>query len=1275
MNLLNIISFNANGLQIDNRRRKALMWGRQQKVDIYMIQETHTIEGDDSKWRSDWEGDVYMSHGTHNSRGVCILISSKVNYDLLTEYKDEDGRVVIIEISVNERKLTLCSSYAFNDDIPEFFASIIKRLDESEYESLIWGGDHNVVLNIDLDKDGGLPKTHEKCKNLINTWKDENEIDDIWRIQHPNMRRYTWRSHIKPIVRTRLDFFLTSVNISTRITKSDILPGFSSDHAAPQIVMDIKKPNSGKGFWKLNTELLKDVTYKEKIINCITETKLDNPGTEDVLLWDTIKCRVRGTSVKYSSIKKKERENKFKDLENLLIKAKEGLDIYPQAMFPHIHRCLHTKIQGINTDINDYIAAKTYGHFIRSRTAYYEEGEKNTKYFLSLEKKRGDSKSIKYLLKEDGTSISEPQQILEEEKRFYTKLYTSNRSHIIDFVELKQRFVENMAIPKLGVQDALYMTRDISEDELWKCISLSPDNKSPGTDGLSNEFYKCFWEHIKEDLLNSIKSSLKNGSLSISQRQGIISLIPKANKDLSYLKNWRPISLLNQDYKLIARFLAERCKAHLSGLVSNDQNGFVPGRYIGINIHRILNLIELCKINNVRGLLLNIDFEKAFDCIEWDFVYTALELFGFPSIFIDWVKVLYNNISACVINNGKYCAFFNLYRGVRQGCPLSPYLFVLAAEILSLYIKQKGNIEGIVIGKYNFLISQFADDTSLAIIGEPKNVYQCFKVLNEFESVSGLKVNVAKTEAMGLGGFDEPICKELNIQWVNSTTRVLGIQIAREANTLVAVNYENIIDKIKAKLNVWRRRNLSIIGKINIIKCLGISQIVFYLTMLPSPGITFLKELEKTLFEFIWNGGPDRIKRNTLIGPLDLGGVGMVDVFSLKQSINLSWIKRLLIEPGTWSYLITRNFTISLEENNLEYFLSSNVHKNDLDLWISLSKDNKWFEILSDWCDYNYREVNQVNTLGVILKQCIWYNSIIKVGNRPVFYKNWYLKGIKFIGDLIIDSKWKSHEEICKEFDIKINFLEYMGILMAIPKTWRHEIKMAVLNDQETMDFLYNVEKIRAMIKVNKEIYGELTQAKCSIPSNRWDSWLQEFNWDISEVDWLDSIPRIYRCTSSTRLRTLGYRFIIRDVLTNTRLLHMGKVESNLCYICSKSIESIKHLYWDCPNNKRLWERLKSYILEKTKLVIDLNPMELLLGIKADSQDQGPLDIINLLALATKSYIHSSKCKGKIPHEEGLILKFNYIRNIEWAIANKNGPFALRNHLRKWRWQRNELDE
>jgi len=1264
MNKLKIISFNGNGLNSTVRRQRALVWGKKHKVDILFLQETHSSPNEEGDWLRDWGGHVYMSHWTTNSKGVGILIAPHIKYDLISQFTDSDGRIIIIEILINERKLTLCNTYGHNEDNSHFFETIINKLSELNYENLIWGGDHNVVLNLDLDKKGGLYRTHENCKNIINAWKDENEVDDVWRVQHPTTLRYTWRSRKTPIIQTRLDFFLTSRNITTRINCSDILNGFSSDHSAPVVIIDIRNRDRGKGFWKLNAELLKDPTYKEKIRECIRETKEDNQNTNETLLWDTVKCRIRGTTVKYSGECNRKKRNKMLEIENLLTKAKENLELYSENTFPHIYKAMQGKITTLESKMYDYISDETRGSIIRSRTIYYEEGEKNTKYFLALEKIRGDSKTIKTLILEDGTQVSDSKAILEEEKKFYSKLYTSNRGHLPDFEEYKNEFMENLNIPHLSQDDIEGISGMVTEDEVFKAISLSADNKSPGTDGLGNEFYKAFWPEIKELFTGSIQHSFIQGSLSISQRQGIISLIPKNGKDINYLKNWRPISLLNQDYKIIARILAERCKQHLNKLISEDQNGFVPGRYIGININRILNLIELCKDNQINGVLLNIDFEKAFDCIEWDFIYTALESFGFPQVYIKWVKTLYNNITSCVINNGKFTCFFELKRGVRQGCPLSPYLFVLAAEILSIYIKQKSDIQGIVHNGYNYLISQFADDTSLSIEGRPDNINKCFQVLKEFEKVSGLKVNVNKTEALGLGTFDKTRIQNLNINWVDTSTKVLGIHISDDKTHLIDLNFKDLLDKIKTRLNGWKRRNLSIIGKINIIKCLGISQVIYALTMLPAPGGRFLKDLENILFEFIWNGSTDRIKRSTLVGNLDLGGINMVDICNLNRSLKIGWVKRLATQYGTWCSSVLKNLPLVASEENIKYFLQGNLKGTDFNIWLGLNTNHIWYEIMIEWSNFNYRGIQHIADRTEILNQTLWFNSLICIAKKPVFYNTWYEAGIKYIYNLLNGDKWKSLNELAKDHNVRIKLLDYLGILSSIPVGWRRLIKNECRDIKETHQ--HNITKLCSYSKGNKPVYMELVQKTCEIPTSRWEKWTEELGEDISEVDWLDTFPRIQRCTTSTRLRSLGYRFIIRDVLTNTRLIHMGKVDTVLCYLCKSESETITHLYWDCYVTKRLWERLKSIILEKTKTHIRLDPVELILGISRRSPDTGIADIINLLCIIVKNFIHSCKCRNVFPTEKGLICRIKGIEQIERAIAEKRGISAYRNHCRKW---------
>ena len=184
------------------------------------------------------------------------------------------------------------------------------------------------------------------------------------------------------------------------------------------------------------------------------------------------------------------------------------------------------------------------------------------------------------------------------------------------------------------------------------------------------------------------------GKLSISQSRGIIKLIPKKDADLNLIKNWLPLTLLNCDYKIATKAIAKRIKTFLPKLVPYDQTGFIRDRFIGENIRLIDSVIKYTKAKNMPGLLLFLDFEKAFDTLEWPFIRKTIQYFGFGPSLLNWLKVFYCNSQSCILNNGWTSNFFALNRGVRQGCPLSPYLFVLSVEVLAYAIRKKKEIRG-----------------------------------------------------------------------------------------------------------------------------------------------------------------------------------------------------------------------------------------------------------------------------------------------------------------------------------------------------------------------------------------------------------------------------------------------------------------------------------------------------------------------------------------------------------------------------------------------------
>ena len=217
--------------------------------------------------------------------------------------------------------------------------------------------------------------------------------------------------------------------------------------------------------------------------------------------------------------------------------------------------------------------------------------------------------------------------------------------------------------------------------------------------------------------------------MSITQRQGIITCIPKENKSRSFLKNWRPITLLNIVYKIASGSIANRLKTVLHKIISKEQTGFLKGRFIGENTRLLYDIMHYLDENDLSGLLLLIDFEKAFDSISWQFLQKTLDLFNFGQSIKTWIKTFYNDIESSVIQSGFLSNFFKLGRGCRQGDPLSPYIFILCTEILIRKIKENKQMKGIDICCTEHVISQYADDTSFLLDGSDKSLNETLKEL------------------------------------------------------------------------------------------------------------------------------------------------------------------------------------------------------------------------------------------------------------------------------------------------------------------------------------------------------------------------------------------------------------------------------------------------------------------------------------------------------------------------------------------------------------------
>ena len=576
------------------------------------------------------------------------------------------------------------------------------------------------------------------------------------------------------------------------------------------------------------------------------------------------------------------------------------------ATSDNIKELLKANLDRYKQDLRVLRQPKLYALMMRAKAKIYEESEKPTNYFCNLEKRNYVNKLISRV-NTGNTILTDQKSISKELTRFYKNVYDSKqRSRDMNYSDI---FLNNDTINPLKQDIQIQCEGLITEVEIKSVLKEMKNGKSPGSDGFPAEFYKFFWRDIGQYVLNSINDAMDIGELSITQKQAIITLLPKGNKPREYIKNWRPISLLNVDYKLLSGVLAKRLKGVLPNIISNEQKGFLKNRYIGENIRTIYDVIEYLEQKNKVGLLLLIDFEKAFDSVEWNYINKVLKAFNFGPQFIAWFNILYKNSCSCVINNGFFSEFFTLGRSCRQGDPLSLYLFILAIEPMAEAIKINKDIKGIQFQDISIKIGQYADDTFLLLDGSEKSLRNSLDVLKKL--CSGLKVNVKKTQVVWLGSSrnNSSICEDLNLVWVQQFV-LLGIKFDTNLLKMTDLNFTPKLHEIEKLLLAYKKRNLTIIGKITVLKTLAIPKLVYLFTVLPAPDAKVFAYIEKLFKDFIWEGKV-RITLSQLEKDISQGGLKLTNLIHFHSALKLSWIKRLILTDGSWQKLFEQNVKMS----------------------------------------------------------------------------------------------------------------------------------------------------------------------------------------------------------------------------------------------------------------------------------------------------------------------------------------------------------------------------
>jgi hypothetical protein len=431
------------------------------------------------------------------------------------------------------------------------------------------------------------------------------------------------------------------------------------------------------------------------------------------------------------------------------------------------------------------------------------------------------------------------------------------------------------------------------------------DAEAEQSDGLPVGFYREFWNEIKLIVLEMFHN-LYRGELNLSRlNYGMISLIPKV-KDASDIKQYRPICLLNVDYKWSTKVLTMRLTPHAERLISKTQTAFIPSRYILEGVVILHEILHEMRIQQSQGVILKLDFEKAYDKVQWGFMFEVLRKKNFPSKWLDWMKQIIEGGNVGININGESGIFFDTHRGLRQGDPLSPLLFNLVSDALATMLdnakgagKIKGMVPHLIEGGITHL--QYADYTVVFINMDDQSVMNIKFILYYFENMSGLKINYDKSEIFVLGCTPEAehrVAEILNCNVGKFPMKYLGVMVDCKHMTVSDLSY--VYQKVEKKVPTWQNVGLSSGGKMILTEsCL--SSIPMY-----SMGIYRLQEeihqkMNSARANFFWHG--PNLKRkyhmakwDIMASPKSAGRVGFTNTRAMNRYLLAKWLVK--IESG-----------------------------------------------------------------------------------------------------------------------------------------------------------------------------------------------------------------------------------------------------------------------------------------------------------------------------------------------------------------------------------------
>jgi exonuclease III len=854
------------------------------------IQETHFHNVNDSSFfNSIFEPHFDITHSYAEKRfsGICMLRNKNFSFDKHEILFTIRGRCVCSKFIFSQTNVIAVAIYApaKRHERMSFFERLKINLENitTPFSEMFVLGDFNFVERPEIDRCPAKMPIVEPGYIQFSLIENRFVLADVYRNLYAEKPFFTFTSSQNSL--SRIDRLHCTSGLLRDVSKCESILVSSLQHKAFLVTFRINSAfKRGLGVWKMNTLLLENdktmFNNIEKMLVDFLEDSANFSGKKILDGWEILKQEIAEFSkIRSRFLAKEKRKRKIlvcNEIESLRIK----IGIYRNSDFLNAElNCWINKLKILEQD-----EIKSRLHNTHYKNLFYDRH--NLQSAKQAQISSASDRLMSSLKTENGGEVFEQNLILEELERQFSNLFKRKNSTGFEY------YFNSTNPPSIFQNyESAGLSSPIQLHEVDEAIKLLKKQKSPGSDGLPAELYQKFHEPIKKILLKLFNECFKLGFLSESMYKGVITLIYKGKGDRSIRSNWRPITLLNSDYKILMKILYNRLKPFTPKLINQNQTCGIPGRNIQDGIYSLYSVILKMRENNENGIILSVDQKSAFDIIEWEFLEKSLGYFSIPTEYRKWFSIIYreNCVKSVVTMNGHCTRTINVTRGVRQGCPLSPILYILGSEVFCNKIRSNTTIIGVELAGNLLKLSNYADDTNF-LVKNFESVDTIFQEYEKFSKSSGAIVNTDKTQILLLGKKPNTIPQQYSRNLVEKL-KIYGI-VFDKTGFDVDSSYESAKKSVEKLLNTNPHSEFSYESRASFINTYFLSKF-WYVAHFITPNENLKNLVNKAITKFLWcPSRKPKIKGAIIFQSRKNGGIGIQNIDIRIKTIRLMFLIR-----------------------------------------------------------------------------------------------------------------------------------------------------------------------------------------------------------------------------------------------------------------------------------------------------------------------------------------------------------------------------------------------